>query len=120
MTTLRTALRLFNWRNANQQFRLLVGALVLITLATGGGLALRLLQTTVPTQLVAGQLLAWDIAETVKRAPGVQLASGAYVPGDALLLYSRITEPDRARVRMWALMQLEPFRARLATDGRLA
>lgn len=115
MTTLRAALHIFNWRNSNQQFRLLVGALIFITLATGGGLALRLLRTTTPAQLVDGQLLAWDIAETVKRAPGVQLASGAYVPGDALLLYSRLTEPDRARVRMWALMQIEPFRERLAT-----
>lgn len=115
MTTLRTALRTFNWRNSHQQFRLLVGALILITLATGGGLAIRLLRPTTPPRLVAGQLLAWDIAETVKRAPGVQLASGAYIPGEALLLYSRLTESDRARVRSWALMQIEPFRERLAT-----
>lgn len=114
MITLRTALRIFNWRNSNLQFRLWIGALSLLVLVTGASLALRLLRLAPPPQVLTGQLLAWDIAETVKRTPGVQLASGAYVPGDALLLYSRLDEPDRARVRLWASMQLEPFHDRLA------
>lgn len=115
MTTLRAALRVLQWRDAKQPVRLFVGALVLVILLVGGRVGLQLLRTTTPPQVVAGQLLAWDIAETVKQAPGVQLASGAYLPGDRLLLYSRITEPDRTRVRMWAMMQLEPFGERLAT-----
>lgn len=114
MITLRTALRLFQGRNSNLQARLLIGALCLLILVTGGVLALRLLRLASPPQVLTGQLLAWDIAETVKQAPGVQLASGAYLPGDALLLYSRLDEPDRARVRLWASMQLEPFHDRLA------
>lgn len=114
MITVRTALRLFQWRNSNRQARLLIGVLCFIILTIGAGLSLRLLRIAAPPQVVAGQLLAWDIAETVKRAPGVALASGAYIPGDALLLYSRIDELDRSRVRLWASMQLEPFRERLA------
>lgn len=78
-------------------------------MAAGGILALRLLLPAAPTQLVAGQLLAWDIAETIKRSPGVQLTSGAYLPGDTLLLYSRLDEPDRCPCA-WLLNQLEPFR----------
>lgn len=118
MTTLRTVLRTFKWRNSHQFFRLLVGTLIVITLAIGGGVVIRLLRPTTPSQLVGGQILAWDIAATVKRSSGVQLASGAYIPGEALLLYSHLTEPDRARVRTWALMQLEPFRERLATMSK--
>lgn len=115
MTTLRTALRTFNWRTSKRQFQLFVGLLLLLLLAGGGGVAWRLLQTEKPPQVVAGQLLAWDIAETIKQSPGAEVASGAYLPGNTLLLYSRLTEPDRSRVRTWAAMQIEPFRARLAT-----
>ncbi len=118
MTTLRTALRTLDWRQPSQQFRLFVAALLLTILIIGGSLALRVLLPVAPTQLVAGQLLAWDIAETIRRSPGVQLTSGAYLPGDTLLLYSRLDEPDRARVRGWALLQLEPFRTRLATMAK--
>ena len=118
MTTLRTALRTFDWRQPGQQFRLFVAGLLLAIFVTGGILTLRQLLPAAPTQLLAGQQLSWEIAETIRRSPGVQLASGAYLPGDTLLLYSRLDEPDRARVRGWALMQLEPFRARLATMAK--
>jgi len=83
-------------------------------LVAGSLLALRVLRPALPAQLRDGQQLAWQIADAIGHGPGVQLASGAYLPGDTLLLYSRIDEPDRMRVRAWAVMQLEPFHEQLA------
>lgn len=115
MTILRTALRTFDWRQPGQQLRLFGGSILLALLVLGSVLALRVLRPPLPAQLRAGQQLAWHIADAIGHAPGVQLASGAYLPGETLLLYSRIDEPDRTRVRAWAIMQLEPFHEQLAT-----
>jgi hypothetical protein len=83
-------------------------------LAVGGLLAMRALRPAIPVQALPGQTLAWDIARATGRFEGVRLASGAYVPGDRLLLYTRTDQTDRARVRSWAVLQLEPFADRLA------
>ncbi|CAN5532631.1 hypothetical protein BH10CHL1_BH10CHL1_40030 [soil metagenome] len=114
MATLRTTAKPLNRRPAIQGRWLLMIGLCFVILIVGGGLALRVLRSSVPAQIVPGQTLAWDIARTVGRTTGVQLASGAYLPGDTLLLYSRLDLPDRASVRTWAQTQLEPFVARFA------
>ena len=80
----------------------------------GLALALRTLKPAAPAQILPGQSLAWDIARAASRSADVQLASGAYLPGDRLMLYTRTSQADRARVRAWALMQIEPFADRLA------
>ncbi len=114
MATLRTTSRPLNRRPSMQWRWRLIALIFLVFLTIGGWLALRLLRPATPAQIVPGQTLAWDIARAAGRTAGVQLASGAYLPGDTLLLYSRLALPDRASVRAWAQTQLEPFADRLA------
>ncbi|MCX6050598.1 MAG: hypothetical protein NT075_36370 [Chloroflexi bacterium] len=114
MATLRTTSNPSNQRRPFQWRWLLIAGLCLPLLLIGGGLAFRLLQPIAPAQIASGQILAWEIARATGHATGVQLASGAYLPGDTLLLYSRIDLTDRARVRAWAQTQLEPFAERFA------
>jgi hypothetical protein len=115
MVSLRTAWSTLNWRAFARPERLIIAGMLLAALGIGGLLALRSLRPAVPAQTLPGQTLAWDIARAAGRSPGVQIASGAYLPGDTLLLYSRVAQADRARVRTWALLQLEPFAERLAS-----
>jgi len=113
MATLRTALHTAQWRQALQPVRIAVTGVALILLI-GAFLAWHSLRSSAPDELLPGQTLAWEMAQAIGHAPGVQLASGAYLPGDTLLLYSRINDTDRTHVRDWAATQLEPFADRLA------
>lgn len=103
-----------DWRRFKHSGKLAASAVLLAAVAVGGFLAMRALRPATVAQALPGQALAWDIARAAGRSGEVQLTSGAYMPGDALLLYTRTTQTDRARVRTWALMQLEPFAQRLA------
>ena len=94
--------------------RFLVSVVLLGALALGGVSALRALQPAAPVQILPGQAVAWDIARAVARSGDVQTASGAYLPGDRVLLYTRTSLADQARVRSWAVAQLGPFAERLA------
>ncbi|MFN8495813.1 MAG: hypothetical protein U0350_49935 [Caldilineaceae bacterium] len=117
MATFRTALHTAQWRQALQPVRIMVTGVALILLI-GAFLAWHSLRPNVPDEILPGQTLAWEMAQAIGHAPGVQIASGAYLPGDTLLLYSRINEPDRTRVRDWAATQLEPFADRLASMNK--
>lgn len=108
------ALRTINWRRLAGPRRMIVSGVMLLALAVGVLMAMRTLRPAAPAQIVPGQALAWEIARAATRSGEVQLASGAYVPGSQLLLYTRTTQTDRARVRTWMLMQLEPFAEQLA------
>ena len=105
-----------DWRRFKHSGKLAASAVLLAAVAVGGFLAMRALRPATVAQALPGQALAWDIARAAGRSGEVQLTSGAYVPGDALLLYTRTTQTDRARVRTWALMQLEPFAQRTTTE----
>ncbi len=117
MATLRTALHTAQWRQALQPVRI-AGAGVALILLIGAFLAWHSLRPSAPAELLPGQTLAWEMAQAIGHAPGVQLASGAYLPGDTLLLYSRINDTDRTHVRDWAATQLEPFADRLGTMNK--
>ena len=109
MTPLLTALRIFNPRRFIQPRWLLVAGVLFGLL-----LALQILRPAAPAQILPGQTLAWDIARAAGRSADVQISSGAYLPSDRLVLYTRTSQADRARVRAWALTQIEPFADRLA------
>lgn len=100
----------------------LVGATLLVILLVGGWLVLRLWWPTAPALTSNGALVARQMAEALQSAPGVQSAAGAYLPGDHMILYSRLAETDRERVRLWALLQIEAFHkllTPLASDEQL-
>ncbi|MCE7982980.1 MAG: DUF1080 domain-containing protein [Caldilinea sp. CFX5] len=105
-----------------RRFSLLLGMTLLVILLVGSWLAQRLWWPAAPAPTITGELVARQMAAALQSAPDVQSAAGAYVPGESLLLYSRLAETDRERVRMWALLQLEPFHKLLiplAADERL-
>src|SRR5689334_13129243 len=109
MTTLLTTLRMFTMRRLiRPRWLLIAGVLV------GLLLAMRILRPAAPAQILPGQTLAWDISRAASRSADTQITTGAYLPGNQLLLYTRTSQTDRARVRTWALLQLEPFADRLA------
>ena len=114
MTSRLMILRSWNWRRYLRPGRILLTVMLLGVLALGGVQAMRTLRPAAPEQILPGQTLAWDIARAAGGAEGVQMASGAYLPGDRLVLYTRTTQTDRARIRTWAMVQLEPFADRLA------
>ena len=107
-------LRAIPWRRLLRPGRAVVSGILLLALAVGSVLAMRMLRPATPVQIVPGQALAWEIARSASHSEGVQLASGAYVAGDTMLLYTRTAQTDRARVRTWALLQIGPFADRLA------
>ncbi len=113
-----TAQSMLTWlgglRHRLRLLRVVISVILLAALAAGGALALRVLRPAAPIQILPGQSLAWEIARAAGRSEGVQFVSGAYLPGDRMLLYARTAEADRARVRNWAALQLEPFAERLA------
>jgi hypothetical protein len=109
MTTLLTTLRMFPARRLIQPRWLLVAGVLFGLL-----IAIRILRPAAPAQMLPGQTLAWDIVHAASRSADTLAASGAYLPGDRLLLYTRTGQTDRARVRAWARLQLEPFADRLA------
>ncbi|MEI7770211.1 MAG: hypothetical protein WCI67_09500 [Chloroflexales bacterium] len=106
--------QIWSWCSGLRLPRLLVSAALLGALALGVVMALRALQPAAPAQILPGQALAWDIARAAARSGDVQIASGAYLPGDRVLLYTRTSLTDQARIRSWALAQLGPFADRLA------
>ncbi len=117
MTTLRNAFNpLLHWRPTRRQVGpILVGLLFVALVGSGTVIAMRLLRVTTPTALLPGQTLAWEIAAAVERDEIVQSASGAYLPNDRIILYTKVARDDRAFVRQWAALQLEPYINRLAT-----
>ncbi len=117
MTTLRNAFNpLIRWRPTRRQVGLILVALLGFVLVGGGTLmANRLLRATAPTALLPGQTLAWEIAAALQHDEIVQNASGAYLPSDRMILYTKVAKGDRAFIRQWAALQLEPYTSRLAT-----
>ena len=113
MTARLIVLRLWSWRRLFRPQSLLMSVMVLALLLVSGMLAFRLLKPATPTQILPGQTLAWDIARAAGHSADVQVISGAYLPGDRLLLYTRTSQADRTRVRTWALTQIAPFADRL-------
>lgn len=109
MTTIPNSVQSFKGYFPRQRIAFLLGATSLVILLVGGWVGQRLWWPAMSTPTITGELVARQMAEMLQAAPGVQSAAGAYVPGDRLLLYSRLAETDRARVRLWALLQLEPF-----------
>lgn len=114
MAMLLIHLRGFQWRTFFRPRLLLIGAVLLGAMGGGGALAMRSLRPAPVGQALPGQQLGWDIARSAAQSPEVQVASAAYLPGDALILYTRTSQPDRARLRTWAMVQLEPFADRFA------
>lgn len=67
-----------------------------------------------PPQLIhRGQLAAQVIAQTADQSPEVVLASGAYIPDQGIILYSRLDTVDDAAIRGWVAKQLEAQSHRL-------
>jgi len=97
----------------HQRLALLLGMTLLVSLLVGVWLTQRLLWPAAPAATITGELVARQMATAIQSSPGVQSAAGAYLPGDSLLLYSRIDATDRAEVRLWALLQLKPFHQQL-------
>ncbi len=114
MATLLTHLRNRNWMQVFRLRRLLIIGLFVGMLAIGGLLALRLLRPSVPLQILPGQAVANALVRSMAGSGEVQFVSGAYVPGEQLLLYTRLPESDLGRIRSWAVVQLEPFADELA------
>lgn len=85
-----------------------------ITLALAGGLAWWAFRTETPPAFLPGQSLALALSSAGTQSPGVQTMSGAYVPGEGLFLYSRLTVDEQVQVRSWAVNQLVPYADRLA------
>jgi hypothetical protein len=106
--------RLWGLRRLVHVPRVLVSIALLGALLAGGALALGSLRPAQPTKLLPGQQLAWDLASSAAQTEGVQYASGAYLPGDRMVLYTRIAQPDRSEIRSWAQNQLQPFAKRFA------
>ncbi|WP_165360676.1 family 16 glycoside hydrolase [Candidatus Chloroploca sp. Khr17] len=115
MAHLLTTLRTFrSWQKIRLSW-LIMAVVFCGVLGIGGVLALRVLRSPAPAEILPGQTLANDIAAAVARGTGVQTSTGAYVPGDRLILFTRLDETEVARVRTWAIVQLDPFTERLAT-----
>ncbi|NCC31281.1 MAG: hypothetical protein EOM24_04550 [Chloroflexia bacterium] len=114
MAHLLTTLRTFRSRQKIRRAWLIMAVVLCGALGIGGLLALRVLRSPAPAEILPGQTLANDIAVAVARGTGVQTSTGAYVPGDRLILFTRLDEPEVTRVRTWAIVQLEPFTKRLA------
>ncbi|PDV97099.1 hypothetical protein [Candidatus Chloroploca asiatica] len=113
MAHLLTTLRTFRSRQKIRLSWLIMAVVLCGVLGIGGLLALRILRSTAPAEILPGQTLANDIAAAVARGTGVQTSTGAYVPGDRLILFTRLDEAELTRVRTWAIVQLEPFTKRL-------
>jgi hypothetical protein len=109
MTTIPNSIQSVKAYFPRRRFAIFLGVTLLLILLVGGWLAQRLWWTPAPTTSSTGELIARQIAAALQSAPGTQIAAGAYVPGENLLLYSRLDEPARERVRLWALLQLAPF-----------
>lgn len=109
MTTIPNSIQSVKAYFPRRRFAIFLGVTLLLILLVGGWLAQRLWWTPAPTTSSTGELIARQIAAALQSAPGTQIAAGAYVPGESLLLYSRLDEPARERVRLWALLQLAPF-----------
>ena len=107
MTTLQNSAQNIKAELSRHRF-LLLGVTLLFLVMMGSWLAQRL-WWSVPVFSDNGEQLARQVTEALKGASGVQVAAGAYVPGDSLWLYSRIEETDREKVRLWALQQLQAF-----------
>lgn len=117
MTTLRNAFNpLLHWRPTRRQLGPIFVGLLFLALLGGGTLtAIRLLRATTPTALLPGQMLAWELAAAIEHDEIVQSASGAYLPNDRIILYTKVARDDRTFIRQWAALQLEPYTSRLAT-----
>lgn len=122
MTTIPNSVQSIKTHFPRRRISWFLGATLLVILLVGGWLAQRLWWPPAPTATNSGELVARQMAAALQSAPGVQSATSAYVPGESLLLYSRLEETDRERVRIWALLQLEPFYkvlTPLSTDEQL-
>ena len=109
MTTIPNSIQSVKAHFPRSRIALFLSMILLVILLVGGWLAQRLWWTPATTATNTGALVARQIAAALQSTPGTQIAAGAYVPGESLLLYSRLDETDRTRVRLWALLQLEPF-----------
>lgn len=115
MTILRNALTPIQARLTKAWLsRLLILSIMLATVGVGTIAALRLLRTTPPVPFISGQQLAVDIAEAVRSDPTVLIASGTYLPNEAMILYTKRNNADPLQTRTWANRQLEPFLERLS------
>ena len=109
MTTIPNSIQSVKAHFPRSRIALFLSMILLVILLVGGWLAQRLWLTPATTATNTGAFVARQIAAALQSTPGTQIAAGAYVPGENLLLYSRLDETDRTRVRLWALLQLEPF-----------
>lgn len=115
MTILRNALTPIHARLTKAWLsRLLILSIMLATVSVGTIAALRLLRVTPPVPFISGQQLAVDIAEAVQSDPTVLIASGTYLPNEAMILYTKRNSADPLQTRTWAKRQLEPFLERLS------
>ncbi|MEZ4615100.1 MAG: hypothetical protein R2867_06230 [Caldilineaceae bacterium] len=115
MTTLRNALYPLHRRLGASQFSRMIGMLILAaTLSLGALATLLVLRPSAPESLLSGQQLAWAMVAAINNDPSVQISTGTYLPGDALILYARVTTAESNQIHAWARHQLEPFTARLS------
>ncbi|MCB0062947.1 MAG: hypothetical protein KDE19_12565, partial [Caldilineaceae bacterium] len=114
MTILRNALNPLHWRFSKLWLsRLFLLTIMLLAVGIGGIAAMRVLRTTPPVPMLRGQQLAAELAAAIQADPAVRIASGTYLPDDALILYTQLDSAAVGQTRTWAQRQLEPFLTRL-------
>lgn len=88
-------------------------ACLLIGLALGGMFARQALRAETPGLTQPGQIVAQQITGAALQAEGVMVSSGAYIPGQGIVLYTQVDRGDRSLVRAWVVNQMLPFADRL-------
>ncbi|MEM7031171.1 MAG: hypothetical protein AAF629_16530, partial [Chloroflexota bacterium] len=91
-----------------------MGGIALATLIIGFLLAYFLLKEDRAGSLSESQALVQAIADVARQSPDAQIASGTYVPGAGILLYSQVNFADDNSVRTWASQNLVVFASHFA------
>jgi hypothetical protein len=89
--------------------------IAVLCIGLGSGLTWRILRSETPVTIQPGQQVAQTIAKTVSRDDIVLTASGGYIPGEGIFLYTQLHDGGSVLVRAWATNQLLFFSDQLVT-----
>jgi hypothetical protein len=87
---------------------------LVVSLVVGLVIAFGILNLKPPAALRDGQLLAREIAKAAARSDSVPVASGTYVPGNGIILYSQVAYNSDTQIFLWLSTQLQAQGERLA------
>lgn len=91
--------------------RAALSLLLLLVFAVFIGGTIKVLKPTPPVSLNAGQELAHTIANAAQQTAEVQAASGAYIPGSGIYLYTKTDSLGSNTIRIWATRLLGSYSA---------